>query len=99
MEQGEHSGYIFLRRVLWLRVGNQPCYSTTTMPSHDSLDDPALGAELDTKDYSMEADELEFFRKLTGLQDEDDLKSHVVNVQVKAYQVRVQKSCWKPKLY
>ena len=54
------------------------------MTSH--VEESSLKPELDTSFYSLEGEELEFFRKLTGITDEEKLKAHIVSVQVKAYQ-------------
>ncbi len=54
------------------------------MTSH--VEDSSLKPKLDTSLYSLESEELEFFRELTGITDEEKLKAHIVGVQVEAYQ-------------
>lgn len=57
------------------------------MTSH--VEESTLRPKLDTSFYSLEDEELEFFRTLTGITDEEELKVHIVDVQAKAYQVSV----------
>ena len=44
---------------------------------------------LDPSLYSPTAEEVAFFQKLTGINDETDLKNHILAVQAKAYEVRM----------
>ena len=50
----------------------------STEPSQRDLD-PSL--------YDLAADELEFYKSATGIQDENELNEHILRVQAKAYQV------------
>jgi len=52
-----------------------------------SLADPKKRLPLDISLYSLQGDQLEFFRTTTGIQDEEELKQHILNVQAKAYEV------------
>lgn len=49
--------------------------------------DPKLRPKLEPSLYNPQDDELLFFRKLTGIENEDELKSHILAVQAKAYEV------------
>lgn len=49
--------------------------------------DPKLRPPLNPDLYNLQQDELEFFQKLTGITDEIELKSHIISVQAKAYEV------------
>ncbi len=49
--------------------------------------DPALRPSLNPDFYGLKEDELAFFQNLTGITDETELKSHIISVQTKAYQV------------
>jgi hypothetical protein len=51
--------------------------------------DPKLRPKLDPGLYSPQDEELVFFRKLTGIEDENELKSHILTVQAKAYEVNM----------
>ncbi len=46
-------------------------------------------APLDPKLYSLDEQEAAFFKSATGIQDEEELKKHILDVQAKAYAVRV----------
>jgi len=43
--------------------------------------------EIDPSLYRLEGEELAFFQKETGIEDEDKLKQHILRVQEKAYKV------------
>ena len=43
---------------------------------------------LDPTLLNLEEDEATFFKLLTGIQDEEELKKHIIHVQGKAYQAR-----------
>jgi hypothetical protein len=47
--------------------------------------DPATRPKIDPSVYSLQPDELAFFQHLTGIQDEQALKEHILSVQAKAY--------------
>lgn len=49
--------------------------------------DPALRRKLDPSYYHLQPDELTFFQHLTGINDEDVLKEHILRIQAKAYEV------------
>ena len=49
--------------------------------------DPALRPPLNPDFYNLKEDELAFFQNLTGINDETELKSHIISVQTKAYEV------------
>ena len=42
---------------------------------------------LDERLYDLTNEERSFFRQQTGIQDEDELKAHIVQVQAEAYKV------------
>jgi hypothetical protein len=42
---------------------------------------------LDEKFYSLSPDEAQFFKSQIGIEDDDDLKRHILAVQKKAYDV------------
>ena len=44
-------------------------------------------APLDESLYKLEGEELEFYRRETGIQDEEQLKQHILAVQKEAYEV------------
>ncbi|KAF8962729.1 hypothetical protein BDZ97DRAFT_1920297 [Flammula alnicola] len=52
--------------------------------SSDIFTDPALKPKLDPSLYSLRADELAFFKSLTGIRDEEEVKAHIMDVQAKA---------------
>jgi len=37
--------------------------------------------------YHLQPDELAFFQHITGIEDQDVLKQHILTIQAKAYQV------------
>lgn len=43
---------------------------------------------LDASYYSLDEQELGFFKSQTGIQDENELKQHIMRVQADAYEVR-----------
>jgi len=45
---------------------------------------------LDPTLLNLEEDAAAFFESLTGIQDEEGLKKHIIHVQEKAYQARLQ---------
>lgn len=47
----------------------------------------ALRLPLDDRFYSLDGDQLAFFRLHTGIEDEGELKKHILEVQAKAYNV------------
>jgi len=49
--------------------------------------DPALRPPLNPDFYNLRQDESTFFQKLTGITDENELKSHIISVQAKAYEI------------
>ncbi|KAJ3516544.1 hypothetical protein NLJ89_g1049 [Agrocybe chaxingu] len=53
-------------------------------PAHG---DEAIRQTLDPSLYAPLEDELAFFKQQTGIQNDEELKSHVISVQTKAYQV------------
>lgn len=46
---------------------------------------------LDERLYSLQGDELAFFQAQTGIQDEAELKKHIITIQEKAYDVKISK--------
>ncbi|KDQ58875.1 hypothetical protein JAAARDRAFT_33616 [Jaapia argillacea MUCL 33604] len=53
-----------------------------TIPDHDALQEP-----LDESFYSLDEEETVFFKAETGINDEQELKAHILAIQEKAYQV------------
>ncbi|KIM39740.1 hypothetical protein M413DRAFT_446648 [Hebeloma cylindrosporum] len=49
--------------------------------------DPAFRPKLDPSYYHLQPDELAFFQLLTGINDEDVLKQHILSIQAKAYEL------------
>ena len=49
-----------------------------------------LRMPLDPTLLNLKEDETAFFESLTGIQDEEGLKKHIIHVQEKAYQARSQ---------
>jgi len=47
---------------------------------------------LDPTLLNLEEDEATFFKLLTGIQDEEELKKHIIHVQRKAYQARLNRN-------
>lgn len=43
---------------------------------------------LDPSFYKLDDDEVTFFKAMTGIQDAEELKQHILSVQAKAYDVR-----------
>jgi hypothetical protein len=43
--------------------------------------------------YNLEGQELDFFQRLTKIENEDDLRTHIVDVQRKAFQVSPLAEC------
>lgn len=56
--------------------------TTNSMPA-----DKATAAPLDDSLYSLDPDELVFFQSQTGIRNEEELKAHILGVQVRAYEV------------
>ncbi|KDR76357.1 hypothetical protein GALMADRAFT_247764 [Galerina marginata CBS 339.88] len=48
---------------------------------------PALVTKIDTSLYSLDTDERAFFQQLTGIEDEEALRKHILAAQGKAYDV------------
>ena len=44
---------------------------------------------LDPSRYNLQGERLEFYRKATGIEDEDQLKEHILAVQKKGYEVSI----------
>ena len=64
-------------------MSNSEDTSTPQSPNHpDYLEDP-----LDERLYDPTHDELKFFKQQTGIQDDDELKAHILEVQAEAYKV------------
>ncbi|KDR76886.1 hypothetical protein GALMADRAFT_245992 [Galerina marginata CBS 339.88] len=72
-----------------IRVADEATWNPTAMFSISSgvFANPALNAQLDNFLYSLDAEERDFFQQLTGIQDEDALREHILAVQAKAYEV------------
>jgi hypothetical protein len=50
--------------------------------------EPALpGSKLDEHLYSLSEEERAFLKEQTGIQDDDELKAHVLQLQAEAYKV------------
>lgn len=49
--------------------------------------DPARKPKLDPKLYNLHGDTLLFFQKQTGIQEEEQLKLHVLDVQARAHEI------------
>ena len=43
---------------------------------------------LDESLYALDEDELAFFKSQTGIDDEGELKKHILTIQAKAYEVK-----------
>ena len=48
---------------------------------------PAWDKPLDSSIYALDEEEEEFMKAATGIQDDEELKSHVIAVQTKAFAV------------
>ena len=46
------------------------------------------GIKLDPNHYSPLPDEIKFLKEQTGIEDEEELKNHIVSVQTDAWQVQ-----------
>ena len=57
---------------------NTPAQQNSTQTSH----------ALDERFYHLTDEERTFFKQQTGIQDDDELKAHVLEVQAEAYKVR-----------
>ncbi|KAL0954792.1 hypothetical protein HGRIS_003740 [Hohenbuehelia grisea] len=59
------------------------------LASNPKLADPLAGIwpELDSTLYSLEEDEATFFKTQTGIQDDEELKKHILAVQATAYAI------------
>ena len=53
----------------------------STQPHHEDI--------LDERYYNLTDEESAFFKQQTGIQDDHDLKAHILQVQAEAYKV-----CW-----
>lgn len=49
---------------------------------------PDTKPPLDDKLYDLDVDERSFFKKCTGIEDDEALKQHIIALQTKAYEVR-----------
>jgi len=54
-----------------------------------------IAIPLDPKIYTLAEDELEFYRKETGIQDADEIKEHILQVQAEAYAVHPYPCIWR----
>ncbi|KAH7922346.1 hypothetical protein BV22DRAFT_1113934 [Leucogyrophana mollusca] len=52
-----------------------------------SITDPSRIPALDERFYSLDAEELEFFKSQTGIDNDEQLKTHIVDVQAKAHEI------------
>jgi hypothetical protein len=50
-------------------------------------EDATTGLALDESLYSLTAEESAFFKSQTGIEDDDELKEHILAIQAKAYKV------------
>ena len=57
------------------------------MVSYDEIDHPALNLPLNEKFYDLGEDEIAFYKALTGIASDDELKQHIISVQREAYTV------------
>ena len=55
---------------------------STNVPPRDFMIMP-----LDPSLYKLEEDEAAFFKQATGIQDDEELKQHILRVQAEAYEV------------
>lgn len=65
---------------------NAPHAAATGVSAHISLE--TVKHPIDESLYSITAEESTFFRRHTGITDEDELRKHILTVQAKAYDVR-----------
>ena len=49
--------------------------------------DPARKPSLKPKFYNLQGDNLLFFKEQTGIQDDGELKRHILDVQAQAYEI------------
>ncbi|KAF8150628.1 hypothetical protein B0H34DRAFT_665445 [Crassisporium funariophilum] len=57
------------------------------MASTSIYANPATKPKLDPAYYDLHGDELAFYKQQTGIEDDDELKKHIIKVQGSAYQV------------
>lgn len=55
----------------------------------DASATPSTALDLDPSLYHLDPDELEFFKVQTGIQDEEELKEHIIAIQAEAWKVRM----------
>ena len=58
-------------------------------PSQEKSSQPGREVALDERLYELADEDLAFFKQQTGIQDEEELKAHILQVQAEAYKV-----CW-----
>lgn len=62
------------------------------MSTTDASTDPSLAdrktLQLEERFYDLADDEIEFFKKETGIADADAIKEHIIRIQAEAYAVR-----------
>jgi hypothetical protein len=62
------------------------------MSESDNISTPhgstQLSPALDERLYDLNDEERSFFKLQTGIQDDDELKAHIIQVQTEAYKVR-----------
>lgn len=73
---------------------NHPhAYGTTVLYTMSDSSTPQGSTQLspdmalDERLYDLTDEECSFFKQQTGIQDDDELKAHIVQVQAKAYKV------------
>ncbi len=62
--------------------------TSTDITGVKDLDVNDIKRPLDESFYSLDKTEEEFITQQTGIQDPQELKKHIMNVQAEAYQVR-----------
>lgn len=57
------------------------------MVNYDEIDKAALNLPLNDKFYNLGTGEIAFYKSITGIATDEDLKQHIISVQQEAYAV------------
>lgn len=61
--------------------------TTSSGPTTKKPHSDFIVAPLDPSMYKLEKDEAAFFKQVTGIKDDEELKQHILRVQTEAYEV------------
>lgn len=80
----------YVIRIRWSRPSQCPPQteiSFAIMSPESIFTDASKRPPLDDSLFSLEADEEAFFKELTGITDDEELRRHIIGIQKQAYEV------------